>query len=614
MQASDREFKFTRSAMIGKGRLVTLLLLAGSSFLFGETEDWRDMLSKEEHEAATLIDQKVPMRDGARLSADVYLPKQEGKWPVILERIPYDNSGEWYVNRALYFARRGYAYVLQDCRGRYDSEGKWYPWFNEIDDGRDSLDWCGTQRWSNGNVGMNGMSYMGLVQWLAAPTGSPYLKAIIPQMASADFYLYGMNYFGGVFTHFINLPWSIRTSSRSMQTYIPYDPDALFKHLPIIEADKAATGREIDFYRDWVRHSSYDDYWKKISNYGKFQKMDLPILQICGWLDWHARSLFANYEGIEKDGTERARRLQKVVVGPWVHTDKPQQKYGVLDFGEASVMDLYELWLRWMDRWLKGIKNGAEDMPPLKLFVMGKNQWRTAEKWPLPDTRWTPYYLNSGGRANSLFGDGELKKEKPAADQPPDSYTYDPSDPVPSLGLEPNGQIYPLDHRPIERRDDVLVYTTEPLDAGLEITGPVQAILHASSSAVDTDWTVKLLDVFPDGRAINLCDGILRARFREPRAIRTALPSPGQYENPVLMNPGEVYEFFVEIGVISHMFLPGHRIRIEVSSSNFPKSNRNLNNGGKLGIDPEIVVAKQTIHHDAERASHILLPVIPTSP
>ena len=593
--------------------LAPLLLLLWSGLLFGETGEWRDLLSKNEHEVATLIDQKVGMRDGVRLSADVYLPKQEGQWPVILERIPYDNSGEWYVKRALYFAGRGYAYVLQDCRGRYDSEGKWYPWFNEIDDGRDSLDWCGTQPWSNGNVGMNGMSYMGLVQWLAAPTGSPHLKAIIPQMASADFYIYGMNYFGGVFTHFINLPWSIRTSSRSMQTYVPYDPDELFRHLPILEADKAATGREIDFYRDWVRHSSYDDYWKKISNYGKFQNMDLPILQICGWLDWHARSLFANYEGIEKDGTERARRLQKVVVGPWVHTDKPQQEYGVLDFGEESVVDLYELWLRWVDRWLKGIKNGAEDMPPLKLFVMGKNQWREASKWPLPETQWTPYYLHSEGRANSLFGNGELKKEKPPPDQPSDSYTYDPSDPVPSLGLEPNGQIYPLDHRPIERRDDVLVYTTQPLEEGIEITGPIQAILHASSSAVDTDWTVKVLDVYPDGRAINLCDGVLRARFREPHAVRTALPSPGQYENPVLMEPGEVYEFFVEIGVISHMFLRGHRIRIEVSSSNFPKSGRNLNNGGKLGIDPEIVVAKQTIYHDLGRASHILLPVIPVN-
>ena len=210
-----------------------------------------------------------------------------------------------------------------------------------------------------------------------------------------------------------------------------------------------------------------------------------------------------------------------------------------------------------------------------------------------------------------MFGDGKLKKGKSPPDQPFDSYAYDPSDPAPSLGLEPNGQIYPLDHRPIERRDDVLVYTTEPLEDAAEVTGSIQAILHASSSAVDTDWTVQLLDVYPNGRAINLCDGVLRARFREPHAIRTALPSPGQYENPVLMDPGEVYEFFIEIGVISQMFLPGHRIRIEVSSSNSHKSDRNLNNGGELGIDPEVVVAKQTVYHDLERASHILLPVIP---
>ncbi len=242
---------------------------------------------------------------------------------------------------------------------------------------------------------------------------------------------------------------------------------------------------------------------------------------------------------------------------------------------------------------------------------MGKNEWKSAEIWPLPETQWVPYYLHSDGRANTLFGDGRLSREKPAQRKAVDSCVYNPEDPVPSLGLDPNGQIFPLDQRPVERRDDVLVYSTQVLEEDLEVTGPVQAKIYASSSAQDTDWTAKLLDVYPDGRAVNLCAGILRARFRQPAAIRTALPAPGQFENPVLMEAGKVYEFFIEVGVISQVFLKGQRIRIEISSSNFPRFDRNLNNGGELGIDPEIVVAQQTIYHDDRYPSHILLPVIP---
>ena len=286
-------------------------------------------------------------------------------------------------------------------------------------------------------------------------------------------------------------------------------------------------------------------------------------------------------------------------MGPWVHTEKPEQKTGIIDFGEDSVVDLYQLWLGWMDRWLKGIGNGIEGLPPLQLFIMGRNEWREAEKWPLPETRWTPYYLHSEGRAYTLFGDGALDVRKPDGEQPADSYVYDPEDPVPLVTGIRDGSHPPADHRPIERRDDVLVYTSPPMEKELEVTGPVNAKIYASSSALDTDWTVRLLDVFPDGRSVNLCEGILRARFRE------------SFEEPVLMTPGAVYEFNVKMGVTGHAFLPGHRIRIQVSSSNFPRFDRNLNNGGPPGIDPEIVVAKQRVYHDDRYPSHVLLPVIP---
>jgi len=578
-----------------------------------QAEMGKDLLSQPDHEVRTLIDAKAVMRDGVKLSANVFLPTKEGRWPVILERSPYGaKASEWYVNRALYFAKRGYAYALQDVRGRYDSEGKWHPWDQEINDGRDSLDWCGTQSWSNGKVGMIGMSYMGLVQWLAAPTGSPYLKTIIPHACAADYYMYGMNYTGGAFMHYINLPWSMATSSHTMQSKLPYDWDKVLRLLPTLTADEVTTGRAVDFYQEWVLHSTYDDYWKKVSNFGKYHKMDFPILQICGWLDPHVRSLIANYEGIQKEGTPLAIREQKVVIGPWIHTDKPVQKYGDLEFGPESIIDMYELFLRWMDRWLKGIENKVEHESPLKLFTMGANRWRTCEKWPLPQTVWTKFYLRSEGRANSLHGNGKLTLEAPREGEASDHFTYNPEDPVPTLGSDANGQILPLDQRPVERRDDVLVYTSEPLQEDLEITGPVQAYLFASSSATDTDWTVKLLDVLPGGSAINVFDGIIRGRFREPAAIRTGLPSSGQYEHPKLMEPGKVYQFTVEVGVTSMVFRKDHQIRIEVSSSNFPHYDRNLNNGGQLGVNPKIVVAKQTIYHERQYPSHIQFPVIPT--
>ena len=562
----------------------------------------------------TLIDVKTVMRDGIKLSANVFLPAKDGRWPVILERSPYGpKQTEWYINRALYFARRGYAYVLQDVRGRYDSEGQFHPWDQEIDDGRVSLDWCGTQQWSTGNVGMMGMSYMGLVQWLAAPTGSPYLKTIIPHACAADYYMYGMNYTGGAFMHYINLPWAMNVGSHTMQSPLPYDWEKVLRWLPVVTGDEAATGRAVDYYHEWVLHSTYDDYWKKISNFGKYQKMDLPILQVCGWLDAHARSTFANYEGIRKDGTARAVREQKVIIGPWIHTDKPVQTYGDLDFGAESVIDMYEVFLRWMDCWLKGVENGVEREPPLQLFTMGTNKWRAAQEWPLPETVWTRFYLRSAGRANSLYGDGRLSRTIPGEKELPDHYVYDPADPVPTLGADANGQTVPTDHRPVERRDDVLVYSTEPLAEEIEVTGPMQAHLFASTSATDTDWTVKLVDVHPNGKAINMFEGIIRGRFHSPGAIRTGVPAPGQYEHPQLLQPGKIYEFTVEVGVISTVFLKGHRIRIEVSSSNFPHFDRNLNNGGQLGVDPKLVVASQTIYHDKAHPSYLELPVIPST-
>lgn len=576
-------------------------------------------VSQAEYDVREMNDVRVPMRDGVLLSADIYLPDAPGKWPVILQRTPYGSNSEdepspyGGVEVASFFAQRGYAVVIQDCRGRFDSDGSWYAWTAEIEDGHDTLDWCGTQSWSDGNVGMFGLSYLADVQWWAAPTGSPYLKAMIPFSAHADMYLDGMNYRGGAFKLAGNLEWAISTSARTSQPVIEhlkdearrrqgedYDWRAIFDHLPIFTADEALSGRQVDFYRDWIRHSAYDDFWKSISSRGKHHQIDVPILQIGGWFDVHAVSTIAHLEGIQDEGSEFAKRHHKLVMGPWVH-GSPKRKLGALDFGEDSMPDILELELRWFDRWLKQCDNGVEDEPTLKLFTLGTNEWRTSTTWPLPETLWTPFYLRSEGR---------FSPEAPGKDEAPDTYSYDPNDPVQTLWEEAWGD-GPVDYQSIEGRQDVLVYTTEPLAADFELTGPVQAYIFASTSATDTDWTVRLLDVHPDGKSVSLCDGILRARFHTPAAVRTAVTSPGQFEEPELLEPGKIYKFMIEVGVLSAVFRAGHRLRVHISSSNFPRFDRNLNNGGELGIDPQIVIAQQQVFHDHEHASYLELPVIP---
>ena len=457
-----------------RGLLVMCLQTALISPSLAESPAWKDMLSPPEHSPAPLIDVRVPMRDGVSLSADVYLPGKEGRWPVILERTPYGNSSDWYVNRGP---------VFRPARVRLRAPGLPGPFrfgrrVVRVDRGdRRRPRHAGLVRnpvpGPTENVGMMGMSHMGLTQWKAAQTGSPYLKAIAPQMGPADEYLYGMNYTGGAFLLQIGIPWSIGVRGRTQQTRQPYEWDKLFRHLPILTADVEATGKPIAFYRDWIQHPSYDEFWKKASNYGHFRKMDVPILQVSGWLDLHAKSLFANYEAIQREGTERARRLQKVVVGPWVHTDRAQA--GVRGVGFRSRFDHRPLCaLPALDGPVaEGNRERSRERTPSETVHDGEEPLedrRPVAARPRPGG--LPSTLRSGGRANSLFGDGTLSTGKPPAGETPDRYTYNPEDPVPTLGMDPNGEVEPLDHRPVEHRDDVLVYSTEALEEELEGDGP----------------------------------------------------------------------------------------------------------------------------------------------
>ena len=320
-----------------------------------------------------------------------------------------------------------------------------------------------------------------------------------------------------------------------------------------------------------------------------------------GWYDNLVHEAFRNFEGMRKEGgSETARKGTKILVGPWAHGGYRMADGKSVTFGDG--IDLRAVHLRWYDHWLKGIENGIDQEAPIRIFVMGDDRWRDEQEWPLERTQWTDYYLSSRGSANSLHGNGRLSSEPDLSAAPADSYRYNPHDPVPTLGgqISTHGDLKgPRDRRPVQRRDDVLVYTSPPLDRDTEVTGPVELRLYAASTAKDTDFTATLTDVYPDGRAIHICEGIQRAAFRE------------SLENPSLIEPGKIYEYRISLWETSTVFKAGHRIRLEISSSNFPRYARNLNTGNRLGASAETKIAEQTIHHDGQYPSALVLPVIP---
>ena len=546
------------------------------------------------------FDAPVPMRDGVDLSTDIYTPDAPGPFPALLVRTPYDNSGRRYVDEARFYAGRGYVYAVQDCRGRYDSDGVFYAWFDEARDGHDTLEWIGRQSWCDGKIGTLGASYDGFTQWAAAPLRSPYLKAMAPRVMHSDTWR-ETHYFGGAFALTLALYWGLRNSARTRQNADAHDWDEVLRSLPLLDADRRA-GRNVEYYQDWIRHPAYDDYWREITN--RYAEIDVPILNMTGWFDVSGGGNFINLNGMMREGRSAGtRRSQKLIIGPWPHSLAASTKTGQIDFGPEAQLDLRAIELRWFDHWLKGTENGIMDEPSITLFVMGENVWRNEREWPLTRTRFTDYYLHSAGDAGGLPGDGSLDTEPPA-DEPPDRYTYDPQNPVPTLGgnhdMPPEVlSVGPWDQRPIEARADVLVYTSAPLEEDMEVTGPVVLKFHASSSAPDTDFTARLTDVYPDGRSMNLCEGVIRARYRD------------SFERPSLMEPGTVYELTVSLEVTSNLFRRGHHIRLDLSSSNFPRIDRNPNTGHDFGVDAELRVAEQTVYHSRRRPSRLILPIVP---
>lgn len=552
--------------------------------------------SEPTYQAQIDFDARVPMRDGTLLSADIYRPRTSGRFPVLLLRTPYLKNGDGALATGRYFAERGYVLVWQDVRGRGDSDGVFVPYRNEGRDGYDTIEWCAAQPWSDGNVGTLGGSYLGRVQWLAALEHPPHLRAMVVTVCPSDPFVEWPTGTNGL----QHLCWLHMTSGRTMQNTDAVEWSRVYEHLPLETMDER-TGRSLPQWREELQHERLDDYWRAICYQDKFDQIDLPILHISGWYDDEQIGTPLNFRGmVARGASPQARAGQRLLMGPWGHQITGVTSMGEVDFGPDALLNLAATQLRWFDHWLKGMPNGVGEEAPVRIFVMGANIWRAEPAWPIERAQTTRYYLRSGGRANSRYGDGALATEPPGA-EPADSYCYDPARPFPFLTEPTSAQIGGADdYAAAQRRDDVLVYMTPPLARDTEVTGPIVVELYAASSAPDTDFMAMLLDVHPSGFVQRLCDGVVRARYRDGLAA------------PALIEPGRVYRYTIDCWNTAQLFKQGHRICLQISSSAFPKYDRNLNTGESLASGTRMAVAQQTIFHDAEHPSCLVLPIVPT--
>jgi uncharacterized protein len=532
----------------------------------------------------------IPMRDGVRLYANLFLPADHGQFPTLLVRTPYGKGVDITGNHQA-FVEHGYAVVVEDVRGRYESEGAFQPLTQESADGNDTINWIAGQPWSNGKVGMMGGSYVGIVQWKAAITGNPHLKAIFPVVSGYDDYRDRFYSTGGAMKLGNRLEWM---SENLRAPGYHQDFSKFVLHLPTRTSDIAALGWTSLMYHDILAHPSFDSFWQAISTREHLDRIKVPVFAVGGWYDNFVQS------DLEAFAALRQRTgLSRILIGPWAHN--MSVPFQGADFGSDSSAPIRSLQMEWFDQWLMGKDTPLLSKPPVKIFLMGANRWLEAREWPPEGAAPKAFYLESAGQANSLLGDGTLSSREPTGAA--DRFAFDPNTPVPTRGgaVCCNPKIFPwgpMDQRGIEERKDVLVYTTRPLRRDLEVAGPVKVVLYVATTARDTDFTAKLVDVFPDGSARNLTDGILRLRYRN------------SLEKPELAKPGEVYRITVDAGVTGNVFLKGHRIRVEVSSSNFPRFDRNSNTGGRIADAVKLSKATQTIYHDAQHPSALVLSVM----
>jgi putative CocE/NonD family hydrolase len=566
-------------------------------------------LSQPTYKVRTEFNVRIPMRDGVMVSVDIFHPDAPGRYPTLIWRTPYSNNNDSEIAQGKWYAARGYVVVKADVRGKYDSDGEWYAYRHEADDGYDTDEWIGKQPWSNGRIGLAGGSYLGYTEIAQAIRGSQYLRSMTASVTTSDIYN-NWAYIDGAFFYGFAFPWGGQSMNGHVgQTRNPDDWPRAYLNLPIATSD-AAAGHISPSYRDWLAHPlRTDPYWNDISLEDRVHEIGIPYLTIDGWYDLFMRGAIADHLKIRAHGrTEAARKGKRLILGPWSHdtgvrfVNPPSATDRGIDFGPDAELNPQFIYLRWHDHYLKDIDNGVDRDAPVTIFVMGENQWRDEQEWPLARTRYTKYYLASSGKANTAAGDGTLGTRLPGG-AATDQFDYDPADPVPTAGGNtccssvPSG---PFDQRQVEARDDVLVYTTPALTEAVEVTGPLQMKLYAATSARDTDWTVKLVDVHPDGYAQNIQDGIIRARYNGTIG-----------KSATLVEPGKIDEYTIDMWATSNVFLPGHRIRLEISSSNFPRFDRNLNTGEDPATGTRMERARQTVHHSKRYPSHVILPIIP---
>ena len=563
----------------------------------------------------------VPMRDGTVTRADLFLPDADGPFAALITRTPYDRTASENISAPIHAVRAaqdGYAVVIQDVRGRYDSEGEFRPLHQEIEDGYDSVEWVGAQEWCSGRVGMYGISYGGATQWLAALGRPPSLGAIAPGYTATDYHD-GWAWQGGAFELGFNLTWATGALTHAMWptlrrrlglTEADEDDflstkdalDLAFERMPL--SDQPHLRGLADYYWEWLSHPEYDEYWSEICIQDRLGEIGVPTFSYGGWYDLFMGGTLRGFNGIRHAApSPELRAAHRLLVGPWVHLRNCPGTVGAYDFGTragAYHLGLEGKLLDFFDHHLRG--GPAPGAGAVEMFAMGENRWRTYDSFPPPEADEVRLYLRSTGGAGRSMEDGTLNFDPPG-DEPADAFVYNPADPAPTMG----GGLCcdaawmkwgPYDQRPVEARSDVLVYSTPPLAQDIEITGWVRATLYASTSAADTDFTAKLVDVSPDGDAMNLTDGIVRARYRQGRGPALAV------------TPGEVVEYDIDMWATSNVFRAGHRIRLEVSSSNFPRFDRNPNTGGDISSEDRMVQAFQTVHHDAERPSHLTISMV----
>jgi len=539
----------------------------------------------------------VPMRDGVKLATDIYRNPSVDLAPVLLMRTPYNKDRAKAA--AERYAVAGYIAVVQDCRGRFQSEGGFVPYNSEGQDGYDAIEWLGKQPWCNGRIGMWGASYVGATQWQAAvekPTG---LVTIAPTATWSSFYR--NLYLGGAVRISLITGWASGNSQRPEGASVTTDWRRTLLHLPLSEVDQEV-GWSIPWLKGMLTHPRLDGYWKRVELTEEIVNLELPMQHIVGYYDFFSRESVSNFERMHKHARDlQTRRRQQLILGPWDHGTIGRAKVGEVDFGQNAVMDSTGENLKWFDRFLKENSSTAGDVDvPVKYFSMGDNVWHDAAAWPPQGFKSAAFYLHSNGHANTAGGDGKLDRTPPKENEVADSFRADPDDPAPACPVTESRPVMaatwaPVDQRPIEERHDVLAYTTDSLTEPLTFAGNAKAELFVSADTPDADWVVKLIDVHPDGFAQNLAVGILRGRFRRSES------------HPTLLEPGKVYEITVDLGPIAAQIGNGHRLRVDICGAYFPLFDRNPNTA-KGPFGKRSAVATEHVFHDRTRMSRIVLP------